>query len=337
MTLDERKARILSAIVELFVATGEPVGSKALAVVFENAFSSATIRNEMAALSELGLIAQPHTSSGRVPTPQGYRLYVDRLMPRKALSQEQRERINAAVDQLEGGDPEGLLASASGALAELTQCAALSTTPELGESIIRQVEVVPVTQRTVVLVLVLSASTARSRLLHADDHLPPELLNRFCRFAEENVVNRAIDEITPAFLQNMTARFGDLRALPLFAGLFDLCAELMESRVLVEGQQHLLRLDSPASALRSLFDLLSRRGELMRLLQSQKGPLHVAIGPETHRDELLNSAVIVARYHAGNLSGSVGLIGPTRMDYPDTIATLAYFTKRLGEQIEKKL
>ena len=106
MKLDERKARILSAIVELFVATGEPVGSKALADVFDNAFSSATIRNEMAALSEQGLIAQPHTSSGRIPTTRGYRLYVDRLMPRHPLSDEERRRIDGVVSRIEGADPE---------------------------------------------------------------------------------------------------------------------------------------------------------------------------------------------------------------------------------------
>ena len=147
MKLDERKARILSAIVELFVATGEPVGSKALADVFDNAFSSATIRNEMAALSEQGLIAQPHTSSGRIPTTRGYRLYVDRLMPRHPLSDEERRRIDGVVSRIEGADPEQLLSSAGSALAELTQCAAVSTTPDMADSVIRQVEVIPVTTR----------------------------------------------------------------------------------------------------------------------------------------------------------------------------------------------
>ena len=337
MKLDERKAKILSAIVELFVATGEPVGSKVLADVFDNAFSSATIRNEMAALSELGLITQPHTSSGRVPTTRGYRLYIDSLMPKRPLSDEARGRVDSAVSRIEGADPEQLLSSAGSALAELTQCAAVSTTPDLADSVIRQVEVIPVTTRSIVLVLVLSASTARSRLVHADEPLTLDVLERFSRFSEQAFVNRTVDEITQPFLQAATARFGDLRALPLFTGLHDLCGELMESRVLVEGQQHLLQVGSPAEGLRSLFGLLAHRQELAGMLQSQKEPLRVVIGAETQRDELRDSTVIVAKYHAGSLSGCLGLIGPTRMHYPETIATLTYFTKQVGGLIEKKL
>lgn len=337
MKLDERKARILSAIVELFAATGEPVGSKALADVFDNAFSSATIRNEMAALSEQGLIAQPHTSSGRVPTARGYRLYVDQLMPKRPLDENERRRIDNAVSRIEGTDPEQVLSAAGNALAELTHCAAVSTTPDMAESIVRQVEVIPVTTRSIVLVLVLSASTARSRLIHIDEPLTLDVLERFSRFSEEAFVNRTVDEITQPFLQAATARFGDLRALPLFTGLHDLCGELMESRVLVEGQQHLLRSESPAEGLRSLFGLLAHRQELAGILQSQKEPLRVVIGPETQRDELRDNAMIVARYHAGSLSGSLGLIGPTRMHYPEAIATLTYFTKQVGGLIEKHL
>lgn len=337
MQLDERKARILSAIVELFVATGEPVGSKALTEVFDNAFSSATIRNEMAALAELGLLGQPHTSSGRVPTSRGYRLYVDRLMPRRSLTEAERRRIEDKVAGIRGLDTEHLLTAAGGALAELTNCAAVTTTPDLAESVIRQVEVVPVAPRAVVLVLVLSASTARSRLVRTDDPVPPELLERFTRFASEHFVNRAIDEVTPALLQALTARMGDLRTLPLFAGLYDLCGELAEGRVLLEGQQNLLRGDEPFASMRRLFELLSQRQELMRLIAHQKEPLRVAIGPETEREELENNAVIIARYHAGTLSGSLGVIGPARMDYPETIAKLQYFTKLIGELLEKNL
>lgn len=335
MQLDERKARILSAIVEMFVSTGEPVGSKALAAVFDNAFSSATIRNEMAALADLGLIGQPHTSSGRVPTQRGYRLYVDQLMPRRQLSEEERARIDAMARQIAGQDAEKILADAGAVLAELTHCAAVTTTPDLTDSVIRQIDVVPVAPHAVVLVVVLSTSTAQSRLVRTDEQLSVDLLEKFSRFCGQHFVNRTVEEMTPAVVQSTSALMGEHSLLPLFAALCELCGDLCEGRVLLEGQQHLLEYDQPFAAVRELFSFLARRQELLRLLTQQRDPLHVTIGAEAERDELAHSTLIVARYSAGkNLSGNIGVIGPTRMDYSQIIARLAYFTKLVGKLLE---
>ncbi|MBR6709695.1 MAG: heat-inducible transcription repressor HrcA [Clostridia bacterium] len=336
MPLDERKARILSAIVELFVASGEPVGSKALASVFENAFSSATIRNEMAALAEMGLLSQPHTSSGRIPTNRGYRLYVDHLMPHKSLSPEEKKRIDEMVQGI-SGDTEQMLTKIGSVLAELTHCAAVTTTPDLMNSVIRSVEVIPVSPQALVLVVLLASSTSRSRLVRVEEPVPADVVERFARFCSERVVNRSIEEITPLYLQALAAQMGDLRLLPLFTGVYDLCAELGEGRVLLEGQQHLLGYDEPLTSMRQLFDFLSRRNELLTLLAQPKDVIRVTIGGESDHDELAHSAVIVTRYHAGNLSGSMGLIGPTRLDYADTFAKLLYFSKLAGQLLESNL
>lgn len=329
--LDERKQRILSAIVEMFAATGEPVGSKALAQVFDNAFSSATIRNEMAALTDMGLIQQLHTSSGRVPSRQGYRLYVDRLMPRRRLSREEMARIDELADSIRSRSAERILTDVGAALAELTHCAAVSTTPNLCECIIKQVEVVPISPQVAVLVLVTSASTAKSKMCRTEGPLSQEQLEKFLRLCSEQLVNRTLDEITPAFLQSRSALLGEHQLLPLFAGLYDLVQESSEGRVLLEGQQHLLEYDGNSVGIRRLFDFLARRQELLGLLQ-QPGPLAVTIGSESQHEELENSSLIVTHYVAGpHLSGALGVIGPMRMDYPKTIAKLEYFSKVLGK------
>lgn len=334
-TLDPRKQRILSAIVEMFAATGEPVGSKALAEVFHNAFSPATIRNEMAALTDMGLIQQLHTSSGRVPSPQGYRLYVDHLMPRQSLSREETARIDQLAAAVRSHSAESILADVGAALASLTHCAAVTTTPDLGDCVIRQVEVVPVTPQVVVLVLVTSASTAKSRMCRTEVPLTQEQLERFSRLCSEELTDLPLEAVTPAFLQSRSALLGDLNLLPLFAGLGDLARESSEGQILLEGQQHLLEYDAAGPGVRKLFDFLSRRDQLMSLLR-QPGPLVVTIGSESRHEELENSALIVTHYAAGpRLSGALGVIGPMRMDYPKTIAKVEYFSKVLGKLLSE--
>lgn len=198
--LDERKQRILSAIVEMFAATGEPVGSKALAQVFDHAFSSATIRNEMGTLTDMGLIQQLHTSSGRVPSHLGYRLYIDRLMPRKRLTREEMNRIDQLAASIRSHNAERILTEAGAALAELTHCAAVSTTPNLCECVIKQIEAVWISPQVAVLILVTSASTAKSKMCRLENPISQETLEKFTRLCMEQFVNRTLDEMTPAFL-----------------------------------------------------------------------------------------------------------------------------------------
>lgn len=175
MELSERRQRILAAIVEQFIASGEPVGSKALCNLFELSISSATIRNEMAALAELGLIEQPHTSAGRVPSHLGYRYYVDHLMSCRALGVKQRHALEESM-VVHSGDPEQILEQAGELLAEITNCAAVSTTPADESAMIRKVDLLPMGGRTIMLVLVTSNGVVRSRGCRLPEPVTPELI-----------------------------------------------------------------------------------------------------------------------------------------------------------------
>ena len=208
MELSERRQRILAAIVEQFIASGEPVGSKALCNLFELSISSATIRNEMAALAELGLIEQPHTSAGRVPSHLGYRYYVDHLMSCRALGVKQRHALEESM-VVHSGDPEQILEQAGELLAEITNCAAVSTTPADESAMIRKVDLLPMGGRTIMLVLVTSNGVVRSRGCRLPEPVTPELIETFYAVTEHTFLGRPVAEINLVLIKRLTPLLGD--------------------------------------------------------------------------------------------------------------------------------
>ena len=174
MELSDRKQKILASIVEQYIRSGEPIGSKTLMELLPMKVSSATIRNEMAELASMGLLEQPHTSAGRIPSHAGYRYYIDHLMHARELDDSDRQKIEAAFGT--GLDPEQLLSRAGEVLSELTKCAAVSTTPAGESTRIRRIEMVPVGSRTAMLVLLTSTGILKSRICRSDFPITVPLL-----------------------------------------------------------------------------------------------------------------------------------------------------------------
>ena len=239
MELSARKEKILAAVVDAYVATGEPVGSKGIAA--QLGVSSATIRNEMAELSLLGLLEQPHTSAGRVPSQRGYRLYVDHLME-PAPMPVQEKRLMDSMLMTNVGDPERLLLSATQALAGVTKFAAVSTTPSGGTAYIRAVQFVQTSRRTAMVLLMSSAGTMKNRVFHCDFDLNPEMLRVFFRLLNEKLVNKPVADITPAFIQSLAVSFGDMSMLMSSAlmAVLDVARDTRETNVFQSGQMNLL-------------------------------------------------------------------------------------------------
>lgn len=328
MEMTPRKEKILSSVVRDFVKSGEPVGSKAIAD--EIGVSSATVRNEMAELIELGLLEQPHTSAGRVPSQKGYREYVDRLMQVPALREEEKRYFDSLLVG-SAYEPERLLLSVCRLLSGVTRYAAAVTTPSGMTARVKAVQFVQTSRRTAMLLLMSSAGTMKTRVFHCDFDLTGEILRVLFRLFNEKVTGREVMEITPAFLQTMAASFGEMMVLagPALQALLEAAQDTVKTEVLVSGQMNLLFY--PELEHRQIMDFLERKEDVVALLRQKPGRVSVLIGSEAERPELRDASFLISRYAVGGQDvGSLALLGPTRVDYARLTAILQYLTEKVG-------
>lgn len=331
MEMTPRKEKILSSVVRDFIKSGEPVGSKAIAE--EIGVSSATVRNEMAELIELGFLEQPHTSAGRVPSQKGYREYVDRLMRVKPLS-EQEKRYFDSVLAARAYEPEQLLFRICRLLSDTTRYAALAATPSGASAKVKAVQFVQTSRRTAMLLLISSAGTMKNRVFHCDFDLSGEMLRVFFRVFNEKVTGRDVADITPAFLQSMGASLGEMYVLvgSALRALLEAARDTMETQVFLSGQMNLLFY--PELEHRRIMELLERKEELAALLRQKPGGVCALIGGESGRAELRDASLLVCRYGIGGRdAGALAVLGPARMDYPKLSAVLQYLAAEAGRML----
>lgn len=338
MELGERKLKILAAIIEAYIQSGEPVGSKALVEMLDHAASSATIRNDMAELATEGYLEQPHTSAGRIPTAKAFRLYIDSLMKRQPLTEKNRHEI----DELLSGaaiDPERLIEEASQVLAEVTGCAAVTTTPDQQSSSIRRIEVLRSGARTAALLLMTSSGMLRSRVCRFDTDIDSPLLERLNNALSAEFLGQPLSSVSLAQIQGLLVALGEvgLVCAPALTAFVELVQESAEAEVLLSGQLNLLRHpDYELERARSLLSFLSQRDLLANMLTAHSGGLRVVLGSESPRPELDGSSIIVTRYSlTGGSDGSIGIIGPLRMDYAATIPRLEYFAQTVSRLLRE--
>ena len=337
MALDNRKRLILEAVVEQYIRTGEPVGSKYVAQSMENAVSSATIRNDMAVLEIAGYLEQPHTSSGRVPTHMGYRLYINEMMKTQPLSAAERAEIEALFN-VRNADPDQLLEDAAVALAEVTKLATVSTTMIPQTVTVRRVEIIPAGSRTVVILLIASSGVIKNKVCRVDFNVTQPIIDFFIKFAETRLVGRSLDDITSSYISAVSVSLGDYARLfmPVFASLYDLVREINEGQYFTKGIINLLEYEELARGAYELFSFIEQRKEMVELLAANRLPVQIMIGHESAASQLAESSVIVARYNIGqSAAGAIGIIGPTRMDYARLVPHLEYFAQTLGKLLSE--
>ncbi|NLB35813.1 MAG: heat-inducible transcription repressor HrcA [Clostridiales bacterium] len=339
MDLNERRQKILAAIIEQYVKTGEPVGSKSLLEALQLSLSSATIRNEMAELVEMGYLEQPHTSAGRVPSHKGYRYYIDNLMGENELNDVQRRRIEQSIPK-NMHEPERLLEQANEVLANITNCTAVSTTPACEGVLIRKIEMIPIGSRTAMLVILTSTGILKSEVCRAGGELTPAVCEAFYNIISRTLIGRRIDDVSSAMLQTIAATVSDefLTILPLLAGVADIAAAASQADVLLEGQSNLFNHRELEENALELIEFLKKSERLSRLLASGKAKFDIKIGEENEYRQLKNSSLIVAKYNIkGKESGTIGLIGPTRLNYAQLIPSIKYLTDLVGRIITQGL
>lgn len=337
--LSERKKQILATVVEQYIKTGEPIGSKELLALTGMTVSSATVRNEMSELVSLGYLEQPHTSAGRVPSQAGYRYYVDHLMKERELDELNRKLIEAGISSAVG-DPERLLARAGEVLADMTKCACVSTAPGGETAIIRRIELVPVGAHTAMLVLLTSNGVLKSRLCRLESELNSKICEEFYNIVDSSIVGKPASDISVVSMQTAAASVdGDPFAmLPLMAAVCELARSTADSKIMLGGSSNLFSHKDYGGDAARLLEFLSKKEPLTAVMQDTKAPISVRIGKENLYKPLENSSVIVAKYTVGGRdSGTIGIIGPTRMDYESIIPSVKYLTDLVGRLITQAL
>lgn len=330
----ERKHRVVAAIVDEYIRKGEPVGSKAIAQLLGHAVSSATIRNDMAELALLGFLDQPHTSAGRVPTPKAFRLYVDHLMARRPLSEEGKRHIDETLESA-AGDPDRLMALASDVLADATGCAAVAATPDRQGSCVRRIEVLPAGSRSVAVLLMTDVGGLHSRVCRLGGDVDATVLEQLAVALGNEFSGEPLSTIHPARVQGLLLQLlggHGLMYTPVLTAFAELVEESAATDIRLTGQLNLLQHpDYPLDHARSLLGFLSHREQLASMLAMHKGGSRVLIGNESLRPELNGSSIIVTRYSSGPYrDGTLGLIGPLRMDYAQTIPRLEYVAQTVS-------
>ena len=337
--LTERKRKILAIIIERFIATGEPEGSKAICADMGNAVSSATIRNDMADLVEAGFLEQPHTSAGRIPSEAGYRYYVDNLMTSYELGLDEQERIKIWLQSF-SGEPDKLLEKAGSILAELTNCVAVSSSPSDTEAFIKRIELVPLSNHTAMIVLLATSGILKSAVVRSDAEINVDIAEIFYNISQTYFTGRNVSDITVTFIQTLVASLGDRVFImsPFLCAIADLCEAVKTTELHLKGQNNILNHSELSEDAFILMDFLHRGTPLENILNSQKKPLNVSIGSENAYRELKNSTTIFSKYSVGDRdSGSIGIIGPTRLDYARLIPSIKYLANVIGTMLTETL
>ena len=336
MSLDERKKKILQAVIDAYIDTAEPIGSRTLSKMNDLNLSPATIRNEMSDLEEMGYLGHPHTSAGRIPSWRGYRFYVDSLMERYRLSLEEMEHINTALSS-KLTELEQMVEHASRMISELTNYTAIVSTPTAKVSMIKKVEIIPVDENNFLMVIILSDHVVKNRLFYTAQKISPEAIAVLSATLNATVINQAVENIEwgkIVALANTTPVYNDIIE-PILRFLAEATSEFRNAGIFLHGTRRIL--DQPefknVSKVKEFLDALDDPVSISKFVSSlDLGPkTKIIIGGESNTSPLPDSSIIICQYTVGDTTGgTIGIIGPTRMDYRRVVSSLEYVAQTLS-------
>ena len=339
MELDDRKLKILQAVIKNYLETGEPVGSRTISKYTDLNLSSATIRNEMSDLEELGYIVQPHTSAGRIPTDKGYRLYVDALM------QEKEAEVNNMRDVLiEKADRiENVLQDVAKLLANNTNYASMITTPKYRSRKIKFLQLTEVDEAHILAVIVLEGNIVKNKIIASNTTVDKDTVLKLNLAMNTFLVGLDMEEINIGLIQKLKTQVGD--TADLVSDILDAVAQALaeegDVRVYTSGATNILKYPelSNMDTARDLLSTLENKEELTQFVvdgEEQRG-IQVYIGDENQVDSMKDCSVVTATYQIDEgIYGKVGIIGPKRMDYEKVVGTLKNLMNQLDDIFKKK-
>ncbi|MEP7180562.1 MAG: heat-inducible transcriptional repressor HrcA [Betaproteobacteria bacterium] len=338
--LDRRAQHLLKALVERYVAEGLPVGSRVLSKQSGLELSPATIRNVMADLEELGYISSPHTSAGRIPTPKGYRFFVDSLMVVQPLGEVEIHRLEG---EFSADRPQQLVSAAASLLSQLTHFAGVVMTPKRREASFRHLEFLGLSERRVLLIIVTNEGDVQNRILHTDRAYSQGQLVEATNFFNRHYAGQPFGAVRTLMAEELASLRTDIVGL-MAAAVEVSGAALVEDEVLVvTGERNLLSATDLASnmdRLRRLFDLFEQKTSLLHLLDaSQRAQgVQIYIGGESGLVPLDECSVVTATYERdGQVIGTLGVIGPTRMAYERVIPIVDVTAKLLSNALTQQM
>ena len=340
MELSERKKKVLRSVVDLYIRTAEPVGSKAITELPDMKYSSATIRNEMADLTAMGYLEQPHTSAGRIPSAAGYRLYVDELMMDYRLSIDETRSINTAIEEkMQRVDK--MVEKVAKLVSQATNLPAITAAARSAITSIQHFELVQAGPGNIILVLMLPGDQVVNKLIKLPVNLAEADLKLLSALLNATMTEVPLEGLTGELMEKVMRSAGN--AASLVPVILDFVQETLKNQgatnVAVAGQSRLLGLpeyrdvDKAQRVLESMDeDALANLPAVMRGANGTK----VIVGPENVADELKDSSVVMTKFDIGEgMQGVIGVVGPTRMDYAKVTARLSYFAESLSKMFTK--
>ena len=340
MEMTERKKKVLRSVVDLYIRTAEPVGSKAITELPDMKYSSATIRNEMADLTSLGYLEQPHTSAGRIPSAAGYRLYVDELMADYRLSIDETKSINTAIEEkMQRVDK--LVEKVAKLVSQATDLPAISMASRSADATVKRFELIQAGAGSFILVVMLSNDEVVNKLIKLPLHVDENDLKVLSALLNATMTELSAEEFTAGLLERVMRSAG--AAASLVPVIVEFTTETLRrsgsSNMVVAGHSRLLGLpeyrdvDKAQKVMTSLDE--ETLSNLPAVMQSANGT-KVIVGPENISEELKDTSVVMTKFDIGDgMQGMIGVVGPTRMDYAKVTARLSYFAESLSKMFAK--
>ncbi len=343
IVLTQRGRSVLNAIIRDYIETAEPVGSRAISKKNDIRLSPATIRNIMADLEDIGLITHPHVSAGRVPTETGLRFYINSILELRPLAEAEKLRIQNYLRE-SNQEVEELLKTTSKMLAVVTEQAAVVSRPKSSATVFKHIEFIRLRDNLVLMVLVTEAGLVQNKIIEIEDNLYQPELDRLTQYLNELLSNLTLEQVKQKILDEMKKDKDDFdallsRALEISNQAFE---EESVGEVYIEGRTNLMQYPefSQIETLRDLFKAFEEKSILIRLLEKSinASGIQIFIGSETQINEMGGCSVITASYTKGDYPiGTLGVIGPTRMNYDRVIPIVDYTAKMVSKILEKKI
>jgi heat-inducible transcriptional repressor len=337
----ERDRKVLQAIIRDYIQTAQPVGSRIISKKYKMGLSPATIRNVMADLEEMGFLLQPHTSAGRVPTDRAYRFYVDTILNLRRLTPEERAQIETSLIPEEVQDVDEIMKRASHLLSLLSRQTGVVLAPRFGSKIFKHIEFITMREKRILVIIVSQTGEVQNKIIEADEEISQDELDRYSKYLTEIMGGLSLAEAKHRIMEELKDEkvlFDKLmfRALQLSQKALE---DEGEGNLYIDGKTNIMQ--SPEFAdmekIRSLLQTFEEKTKIVRLLDkalSVQG-IQIFIGAENELNEMVNCSVVTAPYSRENYTlGTLGVIGPTRMDYSSIIPIVDYTARILGRILE---
>ncbi|WP_300351294.1 heat-inducible transcriptional repressor HrcA [Clostridium sp.] len=339
--IDDRKLQILRAIIQDYISTGEPVGSRTIAKKYNLGVSSATIRNEMADLEDMGFLEQPHTSSGRIPSSRGYRLYVDRMVEFERLSSEEELLIRNSIINGTLYEVDKIIKHTSSLLSELTQMTCIVKAPSLHKSFVKSIQLLKVDDEGILCVLVTDNGVIKNTVIKVKEVPLSEELIKISKIITERLKNLTIKQINLEVISNLNKALEGYEEIisAVLSALYESLKDDVSTEVFLEGAVNIFNYPeyNNISKAKEILELLHDKKCVSELIEDSEDDVTIKIGDEIIMPEAKECSIISAGYHVGDKAlGTIALIGPRRINYSKVLSIMTEVMKELNETLRNK-